>query len=265
MRVFISADIEGCTGVTTWDETFYGKPGYAEAAEQMNKEVAAAARGAIAAGADEVVVKDGHEDAMNIQPSAMPRGVRVLRGWTQDIDAMMAGVGGGFDCAFYIGYHAEAGSSSSPLSHTTEFPILQKALLNGKPMAEFDVNALAAARHGVPSALITGDKGICDKAAESCPWIKTVAVKEGVSGGTLNMHPEEACELIEEAAKAAVSEKNFKCAEIPEHFEMELTYKYHTRAKKASTYPGAVLKDDCTVTYETDDVADLLEAYSFMV
>ena len=265
MRVYISADIEGCAGVTAWDETEYGQPGYDYAAEQMTKEVAAACRGAMAAGADEIVVKDGHGSALNIIPSGLPRGVKLLRGWCQDIDSMMAGVGAGFDCAFYIGYHAEAGNSGNPLSHTTEFSIFQKATLNGEPMAEFDMNLLAASRHGVPSALITGDKAICEKALKTCPWIKTAAVKEGVSGGTLSMHPDDACDLIEEAAKAAVSEKAYEQYEIPERFEMELTYKEHTKAKFASTYPGAVLTDSCTVRFETGDPAELLKAYSFMM
>lgn len=265
MRVYISADIEGCAGVTAWDETEYGQPGYDYAAEQMTKEVAAACRGAMAAGADEIVVKDGHGSALNIIPSGLPRGVKLLRGWCQDIDSMMAGVGAGFDCAFYVGYHAEAGNSGNPLSHTTEFSIFQKATLNGEPMAEFDMNLLAASRHGVPSALIAGDKAICEKALKTCPWIKTAAVKEGVSGGTLSMHPDDACDLIEEAAKAAVSEKAYKQYEMPERFEMELTYKEHTKAKFASTYPGAVLTDSCTVRFETGDAAELLKAYSFMM
>ena len=46
---------------------------------------------------------------------------------------------------------------------------------------------------------------------------------------------------------------------------MELTYKEHTKAKFASTYPGAVLTDSCTVRFETDDPAELLKAYSFMM
>ena len=35
MKVFISADIEGVTGVTTWCETEYGGEGYEAACRQM--------------------------------------------------------------------------------------------------------------------------------------------------------------------------------------------------------------------------------------
>ena len=39
MRVFISADIEGVTGTTAWDETEIGRPGYEAACKQMTAEV----------------------------------------------------------------------------------------------------------------------------------------------------------------------------------------------------------------------------------
>ena len=45
MKVYISADIEGITGVTHWDETETGKPGWEEAREQMTREVVAACEG----------------------------------------------------------------------------------------------------------------------------------------------------------------------------------------------------------------------------
>ena len=39
MKIFISADIEGVTGVTDWRETRYGGQGYEQACEQMSLEV----------------------------------------------------------------------------------------------------------------------------------------------------------------------------------------------------------------------------------
>ena len=56
MRVFISADIEGTTFTTLWDETELGHGMYAAAAKQMTAEVKAACEGAIAAGADYITV-----------------------------------------------------------------------------------------------------------------------------------------------------------------------------------------------------------------
>ena len=65
MKVFISADIEGVTNVTHWDECKLYHEAHAASKKQMTREVAAACRGAISAGATEIVVKDGHGSARN--------------------------------------------------------------------------------------------------------------------------------------------------------------------------------------------------------
>ena len=49
--------------------------------EQMSREVAAACRGALAGGADDVLVKDAHDYARNIDPTVLPEEVKILRGW----------------------------------------------------------------------------------------------------------------------------------------------------------------------------------------
>ncbi len=72
MKVYISTDIEGITGVYHWDETEHGKEGYEVAHEQMTAEVAAACEGALQVGATEVWVKDVHDSARNIIASRRP-------------------------------------------------------------------------------------------------------------------------------------------------------------------------------------------------
>ncbi len=65
MKVYISADIEGVTGVTTWDEAELHKPDHGIAQEQMTAEVRAACEGALNAGATEIWVKDAHDSGRN--------------------------------------------------------------------------------------------------------------------------------------------------------------------------------------------------------
>ena len=74
MKVFISADIEGITGVTHWDETKLGKAVSASACEQMTAEVASACEGALEAGATEILIKDAHEaDGISSPPNCRTR------------------------------------------------------------------------------------------------------------------------------------------------------------------------------------------------
>ena len=94
MKVFISADIEGVTGVTSWCETESGGQGYEAAARQMTLEVSAACEAAIEMGFD-VVVKDGHGNARNIDMWGLPKGVSLIRGWRCSPEGMMGGLDSG--------------------------------------------------------------------------------------------------------------------------------------------------------------------------
>ena len=50
MKVYISSDIEGCVGVTTWCETENGQEDYESACRQMTLETAAACEAAMEMG-----------------------------------------------------------------------------------------------------------------------------------------------------------------------------------------------------------------------
>lgn len=268
MKVYISADMEGVTGVTSWSETLReGGIGYDRACIQMGREVAAACRGALRAGAEEVVAKDSHDTGLNIPPDALPRKCRLLRGWCRNADSMMAYCDQGFDMAFMVGYHSEAYDDGNPLAHTSSNSRLLRVTVNGRRAAEMDINAYIAAGYGLPVALLTGDRGLCEKARVVLPGVRTVAVKEGIGAGTLNMNVDEACDLIEQRAFEAVKgfpEGNCRCLEIPEKFVLQIEYKDHMLAKGASLYPGTVRVDEHTVRIECSSVEELKTAYSFM-
>ncbi|MEG2939910.1 MAG: M55 family metallopeptidase, partial [Oscillospiraceae bacterium] len=84
MRVFISCDIEGITTTTLWDETHTQTQQSIAAphAQQMTLEVKAACEGAIAAGADYILVKDAHGSGTNIDITQLPECVEVIRNWS---------------------------------------------------------------------------------------------------------------------------------------------------------------------------------------
>ena len=132
---------------------------------QMTREVAAACEAIIEAG-HEVVVRDGHETARNIIHDMLPYGVKLMRGWACHPGSMMAGISDKYAGALYIGYHSPAGSDESPLAHTMNVHKLMKLEINGRLASEFTLNSLYAAEKGVPSIFISGDAGICRRAAE---------------------------------------------------------------------------------------------------
>ena len=166
MKVFLSADMEGTCGIVAWPETERSTPmDYAPYQKQMSREVAAACRGALSAGAEDVLVKDAHDSARNIDPTVLPRGARIHRAWSGDPLSMMTGLNQEtFDAVFFTGYHAWAGCPGNPLSHTMNLKN-DHVTLNGTPCSEFLLNAYTAGYYNVPVALITGDKALCDFAA----------------------------------------------------------------------------------------------------
>ena len=92
MKLFISADIEGCTGTTLSAETHNTESRYQEFAKRMTEEVVAVCEAALEAGVAEIVVKDGHGDATNIAPMRMPKGVTLIRGKSGHPYNMMFGL-----------------------------------------------------------------------------------------------------------------------------------------------------------------------------
>lgn len=258
-KFYLSADIEGTCGIVCWDETEYGDPRYAYFAKQMSREVAAACEGALAAGAEDILVRDAHDSARNIDPSMLPIKARIFRNWERHPFAMMCGIDGSFAGAMFTGYHSSVGMDTNPLSHTMNTRNTS-VLLNGEPCPELYMNCLTAAYVGVPIAMVAGDKGICEWIEKKVPGVITVPVNEGIGNGSVSIHPDLAVQRIREAAeKAANMDLSGNMFPMPEHFKFEVSYREHSRAHGAQFYPGCVQTGPYSVCYESDDWMDVLK------
>jgi len=265
MKLFISADIEGTTGITLWDETENGHSRYPYFAEQMTKEVKAACEGAMAAGADDILIKDAHDSACNLIPSLLPEETRLFRGWGSDVFSMMSGLEPGYDGVFFTGYHSAAGMDTNPLSHTMNLKN-HSVRINGVIAPELMINSLTAAYMGVPVRLVTGDKGVCDWMKRMNPNVETVAVSEGRGGGSISIHPNKALRLIREAAERAMRKDAKDCMfPLPDHFRVEIDFKKHPSARSAAAYPGVKQTGPYSVAYEADDYMDVLKMLDFVL
>ena len=67
MKIYISADMEGTSGVVHSDQTDPAMPEYQAARKLMIGEVNAAIEGALAAGAREILVNDSHWNMRNLE------------------------------------------------------------------------------------------------------------------------------------------------------------------------------------------------------
>lgn len=262
-KIFLSADIEGTCGIIHWDETEKSKPDYVPFARQMTREVAAACEGALAGGAEEVLVKDAHDSARNIDAELLPRKTLLLRGWAQELCSMMAGLTAEHEGAIFTGYHSAAGIDGNPLSHTMNTRNVH-VKINGELASELHINALYAATLDVPILMVAGDRALCDWITSVNPNILTVPVKEGIGRASLSIHPDEAVERIRAAAEKAMTLDPAQCMfPLPEHFVAEISFREHASARSARLYPGAVQTDARTVRFESGDYIEVLRFFYF--
>lgn len=262
MKVYISADIEGITGVTHWDEAM-GRSSR-DFTQQMTKEVSAACYGAIEAGASEILVKDAHGSGRNIDIGSLPMNTRVHKGWSQGPLRMMEGLDESFDAVMFVGYHSGASMGGNPLAHTFASSRFQYVKLNGHLVSEFDLNTLIAHYFGVPVIFLSGDHALCEHTKELVPTIQTVTTMTAIGASMINEHPEHAIELIRTGAEEAVKHFDKYPMVLPDYFEFEIMFKEAKDAYKAQFYPGANLMNPRTVTFETDDYMAFLKMFMFI-
>jgi D-amino peptidase len=265
-KLFISADIEGCGGIALSAEAHSNEAVYARFAREMTDEVVAVCEAALEAGAGEIVVKDGHGAADNIDPFAMPRGVTLIRGKSGHPFNMMFGLDSSFDAVLFVGYHAPAGDPGSPLAHTSTGES-NYLLLNGERMSEFLLNAYSAAYCGTPVIFLSGDQAICDIGRQKIPGIVTVASKWGYGAAAANVSRPELMDSLRAGVKKALAEGVGKIPPftLPRRFIYQVNLKDLRRAYRMSFYPGMKQIDPATLQLESGDWMDIVTAHSFVV
>lgn len=179
VKLFIAIDLEGITGVVSERDTNREGPAAAAAREHMRADLDAVLEGCFAAGADEVVVCDAHDDGRNLDAADLPPRV-ILVGGSPTPYSMLQGIGRGHDGALFVGYHARAGTAAAVLEHTWNYKVFAAAL-GDLEVGEFGLGALLAGHFGVPAVYLSGDDKAAAEAQALAPGIVTTVVKTGIT------------------------------------------------------------------------------------
>lgn len=261
LKVYISVDMEGITGVVHWDETREKNPDYVYFRKIMTAEVNAAIEGALAAGAEEIWVRDAHGTARNLLPEQLNEHARLIREWSGGPKGMMELIDPSFDAAVCVGYHAKAGTPNATLKHTMSGAILDLRV-NGHSLPELGWNALIAGYYQVPLVFVSGDQAICEQAKTLLPRVETVAVKSAIGSASLNLHPKKSQQLIRAGVQTALENlSRFQPYHLDPPYRIEIYFKDENRAQRASWYPGAERIDDLGVALACTDFFDCLRFY----
>ena len=162
MRVFISVDMEGTSGLERLEEIFRGLPGYDRFRRLMAGDTNAVIRGALDGGADEIVVSDSHGYMCNINPDDLLPGVQLKRGQLRRRWCQMKSFDERFDAVLLVGYHAKAGTTDAILSHTWITSFLD-VRVNGASVPEPSLNTYLAGAFGVPVTMLSGDDVVIEQ------------------------------------------------------------------------------------------------------
>lgn len=263
-RLFISADLEGACGVTSPLQCFPQKDrdGYHLAVSLLAREVNAVVEAAQAAGVSDILVNDSHGYMTNLTSDLLSPGVQLLSGKPK-ICAMSAGLDETFDAAFYIGYHAKAGTQNGILNHTFHDKLFD-VTVNGVSHGETGINALhASLTYGVPVILASGDQALCHEARTLIPEIETVQTKQSLSfSAALNRPQEEVLAEYQEKTTALLSKPEVwkqNLLSLAPPFVMEITFINSLAADVAMTMPWLAQVDGRTVRYTTDNFKKLYQ------
>lgn len=256
MKVYLSVDMEGIAGISHHGPTGRKDREYPAAVQLMTGEANAAIAGAFEGGATEVLVNDSHGGMHNLDQLALDPRATLLQG--QKAWSMVAGAGPGrdFGVALFVGYHARAGNLLGTIAHTYSFQPV-RSTLNGRPVGEAAINAIALGGWGIPVGLVTGDDVLAEEMAGWFPWAERVVVKEGAGWkAAASVHPTVARDLVRAGAERAVKRAiagELRPLVLDPPYAIEVTYQNALQADYACVVPGAERVGETGARFTADD------------
>ncbi len=267
LKVYISADMEGITGVASVDQLGPGSFEYERAREWMTGEVLAAIQGARDAGATEFVVSDSHGNGESLLIDRFPTDVpiTIVRSFPRPL-GMMEGIDSTFAAVIFIGYHASTSSTTGVRAHTISSALLTRIALNGTSMSEAGINAAIAAEFGVPVVMLTGDDAIVAETKARLGSIEGVAVKRAIGfHSTATMTPEAARRLIREHATTAVKRRGeMKPYAVTRPITLDVSFKNYRPVELLGYLSNVQRIDSHTVRYVGRNMLDVSKFIEFV-
>ncbi|MDX8290963.1 M55 family metallopeptidase [Metabacillus indicus] len=262
MKVFVSVDMEGITGLADETHVNSSKLNYERGRKIMTEEANAVIEAAFEAGANEVVVNDSHSKMNNLLIENLHPDTQLITGDVKPY-SMVQGLDGSFSGAVFTGYHARA-SKKGVMSHTMIFGV-REIWINDVAVGELGFNAYVAGYHGVPVIMVAGDDQAAMEAEALIPNVTTAVVKETISRSVVkSLTPSKAQQLIKEKTALAIKNKeHVKPLTPPDRPLMAIEFANYGQAEWAALMPGTEHKENTTIV--TFQARDILEAYRAML
>jgi D-amino peptidase len=238
LKILISADMEGATGVTWPADVLPGTPQWERCRHLFTSDVSAAVAGFFDGGADEVLINEAHWTMRNLLLEELDERAVMLTGKHKSLSMVEGVQHGDVDGIAFVGYHTGAGTEGV-LAHTYLANSITGVWVDGVPASEGRLNSLVVAEYGVPVVLVTGDDRTCEDAKGYAPAARSVAVKDYVSRyAAVCRTPARTAQDIRAAAREAAA---LAARHEPVHagpFTVELEFDAEHLVGAATVVPG---------------------------
>ena len=263
MKLFLSTDFEGVSGIVAWEQIIEGNSEYEQGRRLLTNEVNAVISGALEGGAKEFVINDSHHYMRNLHPQELLGKAMLITGKHKPM-YMMEGLDSSFDGVCFVGYHGSIGAQQAVLSHTYNPGAIWEVRINGDVVGESAINGLVATHYNVPIIFISGDEVTVQEAENIAPNAEKVVVKQSLGRfAAAHIHPTIACEMLLRGASRAVRHvKEMHSPVFTRPVSLEVTFLVADMAELALWVRGVERVGPRTVTISSED---LLELYRMFV
>src|SRR5712691_402074 len=268
MKLFLSTDFEGTSGIVAWEQIIDGSAEYEQGRHLLTDEVNAVINGAAEGGATEFVVNDSHHYMRNLHPQDLRGHATLITGRHKPL-YMMEGLDASFDGVCFISYHGSIGAEHAVLSHTYNPGAIWEVRINGEVVGESGINALVAAHYSVPIIFVSGDEATIQEAEIIAPNAEKVIVKQSIGRfAAVNLHPTVACDMLREGARKAAQKVAQGTVHLPQFkrpVELEMTFLVADMAEMATWVRGVERVSARTVKIVSDNLLDLYRIFVTIV
>jgi len=264
MKILISADMEGATGVTWPADVEPGTEQWQRCRRMFTSDVNAAIAGCYDGGATSVLINEAHATMRNLLLEDLDKRAVMLTGRHKDLSMVEGIQHGDVGGVAFVGYHAPAGAEGV-LAHTYLANSITAVRVNGTRASEGLLNSFVAAEYGVPIVLITGDDQTCADAEAYAPGVPAVAVKDCVSRYAAVCRPPE---VTAEAIRAAAT-RGMKLAGRADGagspggaaFQVEVEVDAAQLAQSAAIVPTVRRTGERAVAFESSSAYDMVRCF----
>jgi D-amino peptidase len=267
MKIYISVDQEGVSGVVHREHTSPQGYDYELARRLMTDEANAAVRAAIDNGATEVWVSDSHggNQFRSILLDRIHPEAHLITGGPRRL-GQLDGLDKSFAMVFLIGYHTMH-NLDGVLNHTINGQAVHRVTLNGVEVGEIGINAALAGHFGVPIGVVSGDDRTVAEAKALLPWVSGATVKWYMSRYSARcLSPGKAHgEIYGAITDAMTNRKRLKPYKLGGNIKLHLSFKETGSAESAARVQGARRVDSHTIEFVAKDMETIYENCSAMV